>query len=355
MAALLNKTRMYWFILAMGWLLIGLVACTDKALDFSTLEKIDGHLHLRYYGPEFLEQAQRDNFRVIVIFTDHYDIDWQQGFVDHQKEAFPDRFDYLTTFAMDGWDEPGWHEQIIAHLEKAFEGGAIGVKVWKDVGMEFKDRDGNFVMIDDPGFDPIFDFIESRDKTLTAHIGEPRDCWLPLEEMKGNSNREYYMGHPEYHMYLHPEFPAYEEHIAAYERMLDKHPNLRYVGCHLGSLEWSLVELGKRLDRHSNMAVDLAERVDDWQLLDSDEVRRFLIQYQDRVIYGTDFSINEETDPVAYAQHMHATWQQDWLYFATDSVLHIQGIDHPVQGLELPPKVLKKLYSENARKWYPDL
>ena len=332
-----------------------IVGCAEKKPDFAAFEKIDGHLHIRYNGPEFLEQAMADNFRVVVIFTDAHDIDWQQEFVDRQREMIPEQFEYLTAFPMEGWDEPDWQEKTIAHLKEAFEKGAIGVKIWKDVGMEFKDRDGNFVMLDDPQFDPVIDFIESEGKTLTAHIGEPRDCWLPLEEMLGSSNREYYEGHPEYHMYLHPEFPAYEEHIQAYERMLEKHPNLRYVGCHLGSIEWSLEELAKRLDRFPNMAVDLAERIDDLQLFDSDKVQRFFIDYQDRIIYGTDFSIKEEHDPVAYTRHMHEIWMQDWIYFTTDSVLTLPGIDKPVKGLDLPPEVVRKVYRENALKWYPGI
>ena len=133
-------------------------------------------MHIRYNGPEFMNQAIEDNFRVVVIFTDHYDIDWQQGFVDRQREQFPEEFEYLTTFSMEGWDEPDWQEKTIAHLSDAFAKGAIGVKIWKSVGMVHRDKDGNFIMLDDPKFDPVIDFIDSQDKTLTAHIGEPRDC-----------------------------------------------------------------------------------------------------------------------------------------------------------------------------------
>ncbi|MFB0516881.1 MAG: amidohydrolase family protein, partial [Candidatus Neomarinimicrobiota bacterium] len=178
---------------------------------------------------------------------------------------------------------------------------------------------------------------------------------LPLEEMLGTSNRNYYEAHPEYHMYQHPEYLSYEEQIAAMERMLKKHPDVRYVGCHLASIEWSVQELAKRLDKFPNMAVDLAERIDDLQLLDRDEVRQFFIDYQDRLLYATDFGIDEEDDPVAAARKIHETWLLDWKYFTTDSIMTIPGIDQPVMGLDLPPDVLKKLYRENAKAWYPGL
>lgn len=332
-----------------------LSGCVQEKLDFASVEKVDAHVHIRYSGPEFLDQAASDNFKVISILLDHYNIGWQQNFIRDQRAIHPGQFEYLTAFTMDGWDEPDWVDKTIDHLNDGFEYGAIGVKVWKNIGMEFRDKDGNFVMIDDPRFDPIFDFIESRNRTLTAHIGEPRDCWLPVDEMLVSSNKRYYSNHPEYHMYLHPEYPAYEDHIRAYERVLEKHPTIRYVGCHLGSIEWNLEELSKRLDRFPNMAVDLAARIDDIQTLEREDVRQFFLNYHDRILYATDLGIDEEDDPAEYAKRAHRIWVRDWTYFATDSVMTIPGIDQPVRGLALPPSLLRKIYGTNADKWYPGI
>ncbi len=345
-----NKKFLY--IITVIIFLLGVNGCKKSQLEFTTMQKIDAHLHIRYSGPEFLDQAATDNFRVIAILTDHYDIAWQQNFIHQQKSRHPQQIEFITTFSMQGWDEPDWQEKTIAHLKNAFEQGAIGVKVWKNIGMEFKDKDSNFVMIDNPRFDAIFDFIESQGKTLTGHIGEPRDCWLPLEEMVAESNRRYYIANPEYHMYHHHEYPSYEDQINSYKRMLKKHPNLRYVGCHLASIEWSMEELAKVLDEFPNMAVDLAARIDDIQLLDRERVRQFFIKYQDRILYGTDLNIKEQHDPRVYAEYAHQTWLSDWTYFAADSLINIFDIDKPVRGLDLPPPMLKKIYRLNAEKWY---
>ena len=342
-------------ITILGFMLWFLPGCAEKRLEFGSFEKIDAHVHIRYNGPEFFDQAIEDNFKAVVITLDHYDRDKQHDFVAQQKEIHGDQFAYLTYFPIAGWDEPDWQAKTIELLGEAFDKGALGVKVWKNIGMEFKDKDGRFVTIDDPKFDPIIDYIQSQDKTLTAHLGEPRDCWLPLDEMLGTSNRNYYTSHPEYHMYQHPEYLSYEEQIAAMERMLTRHSDLRYVGCHLASIEWSVTELANLLDKFPNIAVDLAERIDDLQLLDRDEVRQFFIDYQDRLLYATDFGIDEEDDPVAAAREIHETWLLDWNYFTTDSTMSIPGIDQPVKGLDLPPDVLTKLYRENAKAWYPDL
>lgn len=343
-------TRFICFCLAVIW-----AGCGQKTPDFISVQKIDAHVHIRYSGPEFLNQAVDDNFKTIVVLTDHYDIEWQQSFIDDQRILHPGQFKYLTTFPMEGWDKPDWEERTTAHLKKAFDHGAIGVKVWKDIGMEFKDKNGNFVMIDNSRFDPVIDFIESENKTLTGHIGEPRDCWLPIDEMKAGSNRRYYGEHPEYHMFLHPECPSYEDHINAVSRMLEKHPRIRYVGCHLASIEWSMEELGNMLDQFPNMAVDLAARIDDIQLLPREDVRAFFMDYQDRIVYATDLNIKEQHDAGAYAEHAHEVWVRDWTYFSTDSVMSILGMDAPVRGLDLPLSVLKKIYRANAQTWYPGI
>ena len=339
-------------IFILSSILFSLNGCMDKKKDFESMKKIDAHVHIQYSGPEFLDQAKTDNFFVIPIFVDHNNVHWYKSFLQQQRQHHPEQFSYITTFHIEGWDEPDWQEKTLQHIKSEFEDGAIGVKVWKNIGMVFRDKDSNFVLIDDPKFDPIFDFIESQNKTLTGHIGEPRDCWLPLEKMLANSNRRYYSSHPQYHMYKHPEYPTYEDQINSYVRMLEKHPNLRYVGCHLGSIEWSMKELAKMLDRFPNMAVDLAARIDDIQIQNRDEVREFFINYQDRILYGTDLEIEEHHNPKDFVKRMHEKWQADWTYFSTDSVMTIRGISSSVKGLNLPPKILEKIYWENAQIWY---
>ena len=155
-------------------------------------------------------------------------------------------------------------------------------------------------MIDDPKFDPVIQFIINQDKTVMAHIGEPKNCWLPLDQMTVNNDRKYFKNHPEYHMYLHPEYPSYDDRINARDSFVEKHPDMRFVGAHFGSLEWDVDEFAKRLDRFPNMAVDMAAHIPHIQLqtkLNGEKVREFLIRYQDRIIYATDSGISQDSDP----------------------------------------------------------
>ena len=43
-------------------------------------------------------------------------------------------------------------------------------------------------------------------------------------------------------------------------------------------------------------------------------------------------------------------YAHDWRYFATSDALEYKG--KPVQGLNLPESILRKIYHENAAKWY---
>jgi len=322
--------------------------------DFSKVEKIDVHVHVNTVQRGLLEQAAEDHMFIISINVDAYEdsIEKQQEYAIVQKDHFPDSFYYLTTFRVDGFEEPGWEREVLSYLEQSFANGAVGVKVWKNIGMDVKTRDGRYLSLDDPVFDNIFSFLKEHRIPLTGHIGEPKNCWLPIDEMTVIGDRNYYSKNPEYHMYLHPDHPSYEDHIQARDNLLTKHPELEYVGAHLGSLEWSIDELAKRLDAFPLMSVDLAERICHLQyqsVQNWEKVYNFIIKYQDRLLYGTDiqsFGLPEEK------KLAHELWMQDWIYFVSDGIMSSPSVVQEFRGMRLPKPVVDKIYSQNARRIY---
>lgn len=346
------KNRLYSTVLISALFMLVVLNCGEKQLAFETLPKIDAHIHFRVPGQDVVQFGLAHNFKTVNIVVDHYPIPPQKEYILQQIKPNPENMLYVTSFPIEGWDAPDWQQRTLDTIKEDFAKGAKAVKVWKNIGMEFQDKNGTFVMIDDPKFDAIFDLIEAEDKTLTAHLGEPKDCWLPLEEMKAVGNRNYFENNPQYHMYLHPEFPSYEAHIAAMKNMLRKHPNLRYVGCHLASLEWSPAELAKFLDEFPNAAVDMAARIDDWQNVDQVELREFILNYQDRILYATDLGVTEDQDIEEFNNKMLAVWKDNWTYFATNELVTVNKTDRQIPGLNLPPDVLEKIYYKNAQNWY---
>ncbi|NQU55580.1 MAG: amidohydrolase family protein [Bacteroidetes bacterium] len=325
--------------------------------DFPSVEKIDAHYHI--YNPKSIsmEQANKDNFKLLSINTHSGNcervVDAHQWLKSMNSEN-PSSFEFTTTFCLDNWDEPGWKENTISWIDQCVADGANSVKVWKNIGMEFRDKDSVLIMIDDPKFDAIFKHIAELGIPLVGHLGEPKACWQPIEKMKANNNKNYFKQNPQYHMYLHPEFPTYEEQMNARDRMLEKNPNLVFIGCHLASLEWSVDEIAKFLDHFPNASVDMAARMGDlfYQTRDDHEkVRKFFINYQDRLLYGTDITDNGG-DKESFHKRMHDTWIRDWEYLVTDNKMTSNLIDGEFLGLKLPKEVVDKIYSENTKKWY---
>jgi predicted TIM-barrel fold metal-dependent hydrolase len=164
-------------------------------------------------------------------------------------------------------------------------------------------------------------------------------------------------------MYLHPEQPSYESLMAARDRFVSRHPGLSFVGAHMGSVEWSVDALAKFLDTYPNATVDLAARMTQVQYQSKsayDKVRRFFIEYQDRILYGSDLTQNPvdtaeraqnpPVDAAEFPKEADAFWRSDWIYLATPDTQRVNAIEADVKGLALPKGVIDKIYYLNARR-----
>lgn len=331
-------------------------ATTYGVADFAKVRKFDAHVHVNVQDPAFLDQAVADNFEVLSINVDYPafpSIDDQADAAHHFIKVDPKHFHYATTFSMKGFGDKGWAERTNAHLDAEFRQGALAVKVWKNVGMVERDAKGQLIFIDDKGFDPVFDHLIARNIPLIAHQAEPRNCWLPIDQMTTKNDKLYFTAHPEYHMYLHPEMPSYETLMAKRDAMVARHPKLRFVGAHMASLEWSVDEAAKFLDAHPNAVIELAARMAQIQyqsVRDRAKVRAFFVKYQDRVLYGTDLTLNPGEDAQAFKAVAHDYWASDWKYLATAETQHVDDIDADVPGLALPKPVIDKIYYANAKR-----
>jgi predicted TIM-barrel fold metal-dependent hydrolase len=173
--------------------------------------------------------------------------------------------------------------------------------------------------------------------------------------MTVSSDSSYFARNKQYHMFLHPEYPSYEAQIEARDNVLRNNPELTFIGCHLGSLEWNVDSLAVRLDRYPNFAVDMSARICHLQYQsskDRDRVRNFMIKYQDRILYGTDNGYSGSKNPDGFKKRMHDIWADDWKYFTSDEQMTSDKFRGAFTGLKLPKEVIDKIYSRNAIKWY---
>lgn len=321
--------------------------------------KIDAHVHLNEVNHQTIRHAIDEGFQLISINTEvpfFPNIEEQEAIVLQLKKEYSNTVFHVATFpTADFWNKK-WEGNTIEYLKRRLDNGAVGVKIWKNIGMEIQDENGKYILQNHSKFDSVYDFLSTNEVPLLAHTGEPLNCWLPLEEMTVKQDRDYFEAHPEYHAANLPEIPHYWEHVHARDNILDKHPKLMFVGAHIGSLEWDTDEIAARLDKYPNLAVDLADRVchlqhqavSNWQ-----KVHDFILQYQDRILYGTDFiDDNSKSQSEKDTWLLQDKWSMHYQFLTTSDLMIAPKVTGEFKGLGLSAAVLDKIYTTNAQKWY---
>jgi predicted TIM-barrel fold metal-dependent hydrolase len=326
--------------------------------DFRRVEKIDAHMHIHGIADRFMAQAVHDNFRILTINVDYPDfpsVAEQEEAAASLQRRYPGRVAFAATFAVQNFNAPQWAQGALHQIDVALKDGAVGVKIWKNIGMSLKDSAGRYVMPDDRRLEPIIARLERDHIVLLGHQAEPLNCWLPYDQMTVSSDRDYFREHPQYYMYDHPEMPTHDGILAARDRMLTAHPALHFDAVHLASLEWDVDKVASFLDRFPNANVDVAARLVHLEFQASKnpkKVREFLIRYQDRILYGSDDSYGPgDADAHALAD-VHAGWVEDWRFLATSDRLHSSDFANSFQGMHLPREVVDKIYRRNAQSMF---
>jgi len=321
---------------------------------FRAIAPIDTHAHV-FVAEPFVSLLEKLNLHIldILVVDDmspiHRDLNKERDEAINVVHASHGYAALCTSFDPYSWNQPDYARNAIRGLNNDFARGAIAVKLWKNVGMEIKDATGHYLMPDNPVFEPIYRDIASHNKTLVAHVADPDSGWQPPNP--ASPDYEYYRDHPSTYMYGKKGVPSKQEILAARDHVLEQHPKLRVVGAHLGSMESDLAALGRRLDRYPNFAVDLAARMPYLEMQPRETVVAFLTKYQDRLIYGTDIDFyGGPADKIGWLESVYAN---DWRYFATSDTIEYKG--KAVKGLNLPGQILRKIYHENAVKWFPGI
>jgi Amidohydrolase len=326
--------------------------------DFAHVQKVDAHMHVSGPGNLLVHEAIRDGFHILTINvddSDHGSIARQLHDAASLHRRYPGRVAFAGTFSAAGFTAPGWSRGALQQIDTALAQGAVGVKIWKNFGMIVRDSHGRYVLPDDPRLEPIYSMLQREHIVLLGHLAEPLNCWLPYSKMTVKGDVEYFREHPEYYMYLHPDRPGHDEILAARDRMLAAHPQLRFDAVHLASLEYDVDKIAAFLDRFPEADVDLAARMPQVEYqaeTHPEKVRQFFIRYQNRILYGTDDAYGPSDDPQAAAQ-IAADWRHDWLFLVTADELHSPDLTRGFRGMHLPRGVIDKIYRKNAVALFP--
>jgi len=303
---------------------------------------IDDHNHLRESDPEQCLKAMNATGVAQVV---NLDGDWGDKLkenIEKFEKKYPGRF---LTYALVDWskiDEPDFGIKAAAQLEADVKAGAHGLKIHKTLGLTIKDKSGKIVPVDDVRIDPIWAKCAELKIPVEIHIGDPAAFFTPLD--KFNERYEELEFHPDWLFY--PNYPALEEILRQGENVYARHPRTTFIGAHVGSQAENLKAVAARLDKYRNYYVDIDARLSELGRQPY-SARKFLIKYQDRVLFGTD----TPPDTEAYRLHWRFLETEDE-YFDISKSHHFQG-RWMVYGLNLPDQVLQKLYFKNALKLIP--
>ncbi len=324
---------------------------------FAAIHPIDVHVHVFRTDPAFQKMLERLNLKLLNILV-------MDDTLPYRKQLQPQIEDALalmrssrghialcTTFDPYKFDSASFHADAIKQIDRDFAQGAVAVKIWKNIGMEIKNNGGQYIMADDPKFEPIYKDIASHGRTLMTHQAEPDVAWGPPDA--ADPSWSYYQENPQWYVANRPGFPSKQRILEARDHVLANNPQLRMVGVHLGSMERDLDNIARHLDKYPNFAIDTAARMEYLMLMPPEKVRAFLIKYQDRVLYGTDLDLLPDADLPDALKEWQSTYARDWKFLATGETLNLEG--KQVHGLNLPQSVLQKIFRSNATRWIPGL
>ena len=306
---------------------------------------IDSHSHLRI-TPENIEQTIKEmdalNLRVLVNLSGGSGEGLKQLVETIRTSHYADRFRVFANVNFNGAGGPGWKEKEVAGLEQAVKDGAIGLKIFKNLGLSAKKADGSRLKVDDPDLDPIWQTAARLNIPVIIHVADPAQFFETIDfknerwlELALFPNRQY----PQ------DQFPSFETLMGERDRMFARNPKTRFINAHFGWHGNDLGRAAKHLDTLPNVVLEVGAVLYEFGRQPRAS-REFFMKYQDRVLFGKDayepseypyywrvFETNDEY--FDYYRGYHAFWK--------------------LNGMGLSDVVLRKLYYENAQRVTPGL
>jgi predicted TIM-barrel fold metal-dependent hydrolase len=235
------------------------------------------------------------------------------------------------------------HRTVLA-LQAARQKGISGLKLFKQFGLNYRNSDGSYIAIDDPRFDPIWETCGQLGIPVIMHTADPSAFFEPITAR--NERYEELSRHPDWH-FPSDKFPTRSSLHAARNRIIERHRSTTFIGAHMANDAEDLVETSQLLDAHPNLYIELASRISELGRQPY-SARDFLIKYQDRVMFGTDGPWPEPR----YRSYWRFLETRDEYFPYAEKPFPPQGF-WQIYGVHLPDDVLKKIYSENAKKAIP--
>jgi predicted TIM-barrel fold metal-dependent hydrolase len=289
-----------------------------------------------------VKAMDENNIRLIVNLSGSWGDRLRQGLAVIGNSPAPGR---MFLFANVDFTNvgPGFGLRAAKQLEEDIKAGAIGLKIFKNLGLRATKVDGSRLKVDDPELDPIWEKCAELNVPVLIHVADPQEFFEPID-MHNERWLELAL-YPERRYQDRSKFPSFEELITERNNMLARHPRTRYILPHFGWHANDLARAGELMDRLPNVYMDVAAVLYDFGRQPR-AARAFFVQYQDRILFGKD---SFQPDEYPYYWRTFETADEYFDYYRGYHAFW------KLYGLELPDAVLKKLYYKNALKVAPGL
>lgn len=310
---------------------------------------VDAHNHVTYPGfgwegrdmKEILDELDFLNVATVVNLSGETG-DVLKRNIENLDLAFPGRFVTYCNIDFADIGQPGWTERTKAQLEADIKAGARGLKVYKELGLVYRDQQGRLVMPDDPRLSDLWDVVGEAGIPVTIHAADPQAFFRPLDRFNERWDELHAM--PDW-LFYGSEFPGFEALIESLYHLIESHPKTNFITAHVGCYPENLGFVSKMMDRYPNFNTDISARIAELGRAPY-SAREWFIKYADRILFGTDHSARL----AMYQVHFRFLETADE-YFNYDpgSPMPTQG-RWRIYGLYLPDEVLRKVYHDNAAR-----
>jgi predicted TIM-barrel fold metal-dependent hydrolase len=265
-----------------------------------------------------------------------------KGMVGNVQQHFPKRFILFTNLDFRGFGEKGWTENAVQRLQQDVANGAKGLKLFKELGLTYKDNKGARIPVDDSRLDAIWEACGSLGIPVLIHSAAPKSFWDPMDN---NNERLLEMTLHADRVYTKENYAPWGQIIEEQHRMFKKHPKTTFINAHFGWLANDLQALTKLMNEIPNMYIEFGAVIAELgrQPL---AARKFFETFQDRILFGKDSWVPEE-----YTTYFRVLETADE-YFPYHKKYHAFWA---MYGMNLPDEILKKIYYKNALRVIPGI
>ena len=286
-----------------------------------------------------MKGMEENNLRVLVNLSGSSGSRLRQGVDALRASKYKDRMVLFANVNFSGVG-PGFGAKAAKQLEEDIKAGAIGLKIFKDLGMFDRKTDGSRLRVDDPELDPIWATCARLNVPVLIHIAEPQAFFDPLDY-----SNERWLELALYADRRHQTGVRFEELMSERNAMMKRNPNTRFILAHFGWHANDLARAGKLLDENPNVYYDVAAVLYDFGRQPR-AAHDFFIKYQDRILFGKD---SYQPDEYPYYWRVFETNDEYFDYYRDYHAFW------KLYGIGLPDQVLRKLYYQNALKVTPAL